>query len=195
MGREQLQLHHMCLPGNRKTFFVKSHLRKGKKKKFRLFPGALGLGLLRAAPCCLFVLGTVPGTPQSLEATFCPDLALSVPAPGTHHTRQCPGPRLALSPSCLAPGQGNDCRLTHQQEVGCFDDKRESRGALALRGAQLGAEQGLWGVGTRWWSALGGTRLHLTLMGCPWEVRGWKTQPGCGHHAHPQNWVKVPVTV
>lgn len=162
-------MHHTCLPGNQKTLFVKSHLKKRKKKKFHLFPGALGLGLLRAAPCGLSVLGAAPGTPQSLEAAFCPDLALFVPAPGTHHPRQCPGPRLALCPK--PPGQGSDHRLTRQREVSCFDDKRGSRGTLALRRAQLDAEQGLWGVGTRWWSALGGTQLHFTLV-----VRGWKTQ-------------------
>lgn len=160
-------MHQTCLPGNQKTLFVKSHLKKGKKKKFRLFPGALGLGLLRAAPCGLSVLGAVPGTPQSLEAAFCPDLALFVPAPGTHHTRQCPGPRLALCPK--PPGQDSDHRLTRQREVSCFDDKRGSRGTLALRrgcGAWGPAGGQLWAAPSftsRWWAA-------------PWEVRGWKTQ-------------------
>lgn len=42
------------------------------------------------------------------------------------------GPGWRCAPSHLAPGQGSDCQLTRQQEVGAFDDQRGRKRGLRL---------------------------------------------------------------
>lgn len=89
------------------------------------------------------------------------------------------GPGWRCAPSHLAPGQGSDCQLTRQQEVGAFDDQRGRKRGLRLPspcGGGCTPEQGPWGSGHRCWSALGSVCVTSCRWAASWEVRGWKTQ-------------------